>query len=62
MYTIILYVALCVSPNQCDAYEPESWSVSSQQEEDLAFEQCAALERQYMAMKGYKESDCYVAE
>lgn len=62
MYTIMLYVALCTSPTKCDSYEPESWSVSSQQEEDLAFEQCAAIERQYMSVKGYVESDCYIAE
>lgn len=57
MYTIILYVALCVSPSQCDSYQPESWSVSSQQEEDLAFEQCAATERRYMSVKGYVEAE-----
>lgn len=62
MYTILLYVALCTSPNQCDAYEPASWSVSTQQEENEAFEQCAKLERKYMGKKGYKESDCYIAE
>ncbi len=62
MYTILLYVALCSSPSQCDAYQPASWTVSSQQEENEAFEQCAKLERKYMDMKGYKESDCYIAE
>lgn len=62
MYTILFYVALCTSPNQCDAYEPASWTVSTQQEEALAFEQCAAIERQYMSVKGYVESDCYIAE
>lgn len=62
MYTILLYVALCTSPNVCDAYEPASWSVSSQQEENEAFQQCAKLERKYMRAKGYKESDCYIAE
>lgn len=62
MYTILLYVALCSSPNVCDQYEPASWSVSSRQEENEAFEQCAKLERKYMNMEGYKESDCYIAE
>lgn len=62
MYTILLYVALCTSPSQCDAYEPASWSVSTQQEENEAFEQCAQLEREYMSVKGYNESDCYIAE
>lgn len=62
MYTILLYVALCTSPNVCDAYEPASWTVSSQQEENEAFEQCAKLEGEYMSMEGYKESDCYIVE
>jgi hypothetical protein len=62
MYTILLYVALCSSPNVCDAYQPASWSVSTQQEENEAFDQCAKLERKYMGKKGYKESDCYIAE
>lgn len=62
MYTILLYVALCTSPSQCDAYTPASWSVSTQQEEDQAFKECAALERVAMTVKGYKESDCYIAE
>lgn len=62
MYTILLYVALCTSPVTCDAYEPASWTVSTQQEENEAFEQCAKLERKYMSKKGYKESDCYFAE
>ena len=62
MYTILLYVTLCTSPSQCDAYEPATWSVSSQQEENKAFEQCTKLEREYMSMEGYKESDCYIAE
>lgn len=67
MYTIILYVALCTSPDVCDQYEPASWTVqagtaNTQQEENEAFEQCAKLERKYMDMKGYKESDCYIAE
>ena len=62
MYTIILYVALCSSPTVCDSYEPESWTVSNRQEEDSAFEQCEAIERHWMKEKGYKESDCYIAE
>lgn len=62
MYTIALYVLLCTSPTTCDEYQPASWSVSSQQEENEAFEQCAKLERQHMSMEGYKESDCYIAE
>lgn len=62
MYTILLYVALCQSATTCDSYEPASWTVSTQQEENEAFEQCAKLEREYMSMKGYKESDCYFAE
>lgn len=67
MYTIILYVALCTSPDVCDQYEPASWTVqagtaNTQQEEDQAFKECAALERVAMSVKGYKESDCYIAE
>lgn len=62
MYTILLYVSLCTSPNVCNQYEPASWTVSTQQEENEAFEQCAKLERKYMSMKAYKESDCYYAE
>lgn len=62
MYTILFYVMTCTSPTQCDIYEPASWTVSTQQEETEAFEQCARLERKYMSMKGYKESDCYIAE
>lgn len=62
MYTILLYVALCTSPTQCDEYQPASWTVSSEQEEQLAFEECASLEREYMKKKGYRESDCYYVE
>lgn len=62
MYTILLYVALCSSPNVCDEYQPASWSVSSEQEEQLAFEECASLEREYMNVRGYRESDCYFVE
>lgn len=62
MYTIMLYVMICTSPTQCDSYEPESWSVSTYQEEQLAFEQCADLERQSVSVQGYKESDCYYVE
>ena len=62
MYTIMLYVALCQSPSQCDSYTPASWSVTTQQETNEAFEQCAQIERGYMSVKGYKDSDCYIAE
>jgi hypothetical protein len=62
MYTIVLYVALCTSPTQCGQYNQESWSVTTEQEAALAFEQCAAIERQWMKEEGYVESDCYVAE
>lgn len=37
-------------------------SNSKEQEADLAFEQCAALEREWMKVEGYVESDCYIAE
>jgi hypothetical protein len=62
MYIIALYVLICTSPIQCDEYQPQSWVVSSQEEEDLAFEQCAAIERQWISVQGYKESDCYYVE
>lgn len=62
MYTIALFVALCTSPTTCDEYVPASWTVSSEQEEQLAFEECAKVEREYMKVKSYKESDCYFAD
>ena len=62
MYTIMFYVMLCTSPTICDEYVPASWTVSSDQEEQLAFEECASLEREYMKKRGYRESDCYFAE
>lgn len=62
MYNIALYLLLCTSPTSCEEYQPASWSVSSEQEEQLAFEECASLEREYMNVKGYKESDCYFVE
>jgi hypothetical protein len=62
MYTIALFVALCTSPTSCDEYQPASWSVSSEQGAQLAFEECASLERVAMSAKGYKESDCYFVE
>lgn len=48
--------------SSCDEYQPASWSVSSEQEEQLAFDECASLERLAMSVKGYKESDCYYVE
>lgn len=62
MYTLALYILICTSPTSCDEYQPASWTVSTEQEETLAFEQCAAIEKQWMSVKGYKESDCYIAE
>lgn len=62
MYTIALFVALCTSPTSCDEYQPVTWSVSSEQEEQLAFDECAKVEREYMGKIGYKESDCYFVE
>lgn len=61
MFTIILYVQLCINGN-CDNYEPASWSVQSQQEIDNAWDECSKQERKWMKVKGYKESDCYIAE
>lgn len=62
MYTIALYILLCNSPTTCDEYVPASWTVSNEQEEQLAFEECAKVEREYMKKEGYRESDCYFVE
>jgi len=62
MYTLALYILICTSPSQCDEYQPASWTVSTEQEETLAFEQCAAIEQQWMGVQGYRESDCYYVE
>jgi hypothetical protein len=62
MYTIALYVFLCVSPGQCSVEQPKSWTVSSHKEAYKAYKECAKLERKWMKEKGYVESDCYVIE
>lgn len=61
MFTIILYVQLCINGN-CDNYEPASWSVTTPKEAQVAFDICAEQEEKWMKVKGYKESDCYIAE
>lgn len=57
--TVILYVVLCVTPDQCSAYEPSTWTATSQEELTQVYAQCAAEERQWMKEDGYSESDCY---
>jgi hypothetical protein len=62
MFTITLYVALCFSNTDCQAYEPASWTANSIQEVNQSLEACAKEERRYMSnvIGSYKESDCYV--
>lgn len=52
--TIDLYVALCSSPTDCDAF------LSHEEGLLKISEQCAKEERTYRSFKEYTESDCYV--
>lgn len=64
MFTIILYTVLCFSANDCQAYEPASWTANSVAEVNQSLEACAKEERRYIAnvIGTYKESDCYIVE
>ena len=62
MYTIILYVALCSSPINCQAYEPVSWTATTHEGVITSLVECSNIERGFMAMRAYKESDCYVLD
>lgn len=62
MSTLIFYVMLCVSPNECTAFEPYSWSYSNEQERELAYKECSTLVNAYDTLQATKETDCYVQE
>lgn len=67
MFIVILFVSICSATavtDECDAYEPKSWTVSEAQL-DATFELCAAEERKWIRANestladGYQNSDCY---
>lgn len=62
MFTIIFYVALCTSPNICLGFEPVTWTANTHEDVMLSLRECEGVERGFMGMKAYKESDCYVIE
>lgn len=69
MITILFYVAMCyTTPNTnvqtCEGTVPVSWAIPKGDEigKRIAFAECAQLERAYMALQGYQESDCYIGK
>lgn len=62
MYNIIFYVMLCTSPGDCNAFEPYSWSVTTEKEIQQAYKECSVLAEAYAKLEATKETDCYAEE
>lgn len=60
MKTIIFYALLCLSPTDCNEFEPYSWQVTAVHEEQEAFKECSILANAYEKLQAVKEVDCYL--
>lgn len=59
--TLVFYVAICtdVAKNDCNGFEPYSWTFSNTIEAEKAYKECSILVNAYDQLEEVKETDCY---
>lgn len=69
MFTIVFYAMICTAPiagtadkQECNDFQPMSWSVNSYEEEEKAYEECSILANAYLKLESVEEVDCYREE
>lgn len=61
MITLVFYIMLCTN-NECNSFEPMSWSYTTEQEREQAFNECSILANAYSQLEATEEVDCYIEE